>query len=365
LEHLVIFLGHHKIGSTSLQDHFARNAFYLAGQGVLYPYVDFEGAAAFGAQSVLASLPQRLPLNVREPHNALAFSMLSDACARKIPAFHKNLPSLTQMHHAIDQQMKLMRPHTLVLVSEVFANFGAEAPGFVAEIAERFPARNVTLYAGFRRIDDYLQAWHGQRLKFGHRLRALRSGGWTDYLSTIHFDYRRILHGWAQGFPEANLVLRTYDEVIRSGGLIRDFLNYTDLPNGSVSNPDRLNQSLHPALHDILRRGIHELPDVQARQLRKHLLRNAPDLGLPDAKDIEMFGPSQRTEIAWRFAEIDRGLGKVVERKRFFEPEVDISQQRMVAEIDARAQALSALCERSSDVDPEVKAFLFNLRAEG
>ena len=40
---LILFIGHHKVGSTSLQDFFARNAVALAGDGVLYPFVDFQG----------------------------------------------------------------------------------------------------------------------------------------------------------------------------------------------------------------------------------------------------------------------------------------------------------------------------------
>lgn len=366
LEHLIIFLGHHKVGSTSLQDYFARNMLSYAEQGILYPYVDFEGAAHFVAQNLRDVPPPQLPLNVREPHNALAFAMLAEAGARRVPEFHRNLPDLAQMRHAVGQQMAQIRPHTVVLVSEVFANFGAEAPGFAADLARLFPVRNVTLYAAFRQIDDYLVAWHGQRLKFGHKLQSLQSGGAVEYFDTIHFDYRKVLHGWQEAFPDAQLVLRSYDEVLRSGGSTQDFLTHSGLPFGAAAGTGRMNVSLHPALHEILRRGVVALPATSARRLRKLLAAKTPKLGLPPAKDVEMFGPVQRKEIIWRFSEIDRALGKLRRQDRFFSPDRNSAKQRPIPEAEARATALDRLCDDLTEETPaDIRSFLFGLRAEG
>ena len=366
LEHLIIFLGHHKVGSTSLQDYFARNQLDLAEQGILYPYVDFEGAAHFAAQKLWDARLGQLPLNVREPHNALAFAMLADAGSRRVPEFHQKLPNLAQMRHAVQQQLAHIRPHTVVLISEVFANFGAEAPGFAADLAKRFTARNVTLYAAFRRIDEYLVAWQGQRLKFGHKLRPLQGGGASEYFDTIHFDYRKVLHGWQDAFPDARLILRPYEALSNSGGTVRDFLSQTGLPQGSATGIRRMNKSLHPALHEILRRGVFELSPGDARQLRKFLVAQTPKLGLPPPQEIEMFGATQRKELIWRFSDVDRALGKFRNKKRFFEAGTDSAKPRPVPESEACADAVAALCDGfDEDTPPDIRAFLNRLQIDG
>ena len=77
------FIGHHKTGSTALQTYLANNYLTLLRQGILYPAVDAEGSAANLAAAIKGrdDMVNLGRMNVREPHNALAFRILK--CFRK------------------------------------------------------------------------------------------------------------------------------------------------------------------------------------------------------------------------------------------------------------------------------------------
>lgn len=327
-ERLVIFLGHHKTGSTALQDFLARNSQTLAKHGVLYPYVDFEGAA-FNLYGTRTQTLDDLPLNVREPHNAWAFSLLEQNGKRRIPEFHRKLPSLKQMEHALEQQLRFLRPHTVVLASEVFANFGADAPDLISRIAERFPAKTVTLYASFRRIDEYLVSWYGQQLKFGAKLPPLEEQ-WKRYLPTIHFDYSKVLRGWKSAFPNADIRLRNYEDV-RRVGIVEDFFAQMDLPMPQETIfAKRSNLSIHPVFLELQRLSNRILPPERAARMRDRLQKASLRIEAPKAFDIELYGDVLRSEIADQFTPIDRALGIRAGRSEFFGESIDIRRTRPV-----------------------------------
>lgn len=342
---VILFIGHHKVGSTSLQDFLARNAAVLAQQGILYPFTDFEGMAHMAAAAGRRRPPRgALPVNVREPHNALAFRMLASRRKWALPGYHKLLPGLVQMQHAIQQQIRFSRPHTVILAAEVFANFGTFGTALVEELAGGFPGAEFTVVATLRRIDDYLASWHGQRLKFGHRVKALRRGGGEDYIPGIHFDYRRMLEAWLQALPDAQLILRDYAEVQAGGGSVADFFAQTGLvlPKG-VAPERRENDSLHRAAYEIALKGNRRLPPEQAEQLRQALRKQAPRLKLPPSSSVELFGAARRARLAERFAPVDAWLGAQAGRPGFFAGLEDMLTERPVPEAVACGQLLAQL----------------------
>ena len=348
LDRLVIYIGHHKIGSSALQTYFTRNAADYLKQGILYPWTTRKGEryAAARAQSVNT----KPSLCAREPHNALAFSMLAKAQGRDLPFFLQDLPAPKEIFAHIDSQIRRTAPHTLVLISEVFSNFAKDAPELIDLLRSRFPAKQVTLYAGFRRIDEYLPAWHAQRLKFGHRLQPLSTGGWADYQGGIHLEFDAILNRWLSTFPQADLILRDYRQILENEGSIGDFLDMTGLP--VVAKPKlRKNRSLHRGVLgfqiEINRRSPHD----EARDALNYLLRVSPRLGLPPSCDIELFGAEQRLLIAKAFAPSNRALGAFAGRAAFFDDDPDIQSVRPVSEMAAADIARKALLARSDVPD--------------
>lgn len=76
----------------------------------------------------------------------------------------------------------------MILCAEVFSNFAAADVRLIELLKTAFDVSDVTIVATLRRPDDYLISWHGQRLKFGHTVPALRDDAVGQYGRTIHFD---------------------------------------------------------------------------------------------------------------------------------------------------------------------------------
>jgi len=364
---VILFIGHHKVGSTSLQDFLSRNAVPLAQAGILYPSVDFEGMALMLAAAVTGrDLEESLPINAREPHNALAFKMLAEHRKGKVPPFHKGLPSTRQMFRAIRKQIEFLNPDTVILAAEVFANFAPTDPDLIARLRDSFPDADFTVIATFRRIDEYVASWHGQRLKFGHGPAPLRDGGAQPYFAGIHFDYRLMLKGWMDTMPNARFILRDYSAVRAAGGSVADFAMQTGLrlPLG-LQGEQRTNESLHRGVYEIARLGNQALPRPQAAKLRRFLRQVTSELGLPPSGDIELFGEQNRQIMAERFAPVQSFLGEAAARDPFFADHNEVGKLRPIPELEVFRHALKGAIERRKKLEnPEIRDFLISLGRE-
>lgn len=346
---LVLFIGHHKVGSTSLQDYFARNAPALAREGILYPFVDFQGLSylAAGLAKPIGDFDS-LPMNVREPHNALAFRMIATSRNEKVPGYHKKLPGLPQMENALDQQLAFFNPHTVVMAAEVFANFAVRCPEMIERLLNVFDGFDVTLLATLRRVDEYMMSWHGQRLKFGHNLRRLSKDGLDDFVGGIHFDYAQILEGWLAQLPDAKIILRDYADVRDAGGSVADFITQGDLKLPKGLQPERRqNDSLHRGIYELVRRGNLDLPRPLSGHYRSTLRDLSAKMDLPKSNDIELFGAANRKAIVEAFAPINARLGEIAQTKGpFFTDDEAVLKTLALDEgeamMSAKEQALKA-----------------------
>ncbi|MGM0586168.1 MAG: hypothetical protein ACQEUZ_16090 [Pseudomonadota bacterium] len=342
---LVIFMGHHKVGSSSLQQFLACNWLRLARAGILYPSVESQGMTRNLAGALEGrDAPLDGGLNVREPHNALAFRMLSEASGHQAPPWHPDLPAVRQMMLLIRRQAEALAPRAMVFCSEVMANFAASAPAALSRLREALPEGRRRILCTLRRPDEYLTSWHNQRLKFGHRPAALRDGGAEAYRGGIHFDYRLMLEGWFETFPEAEFDLRDYRDVLASGGSVPDFRARSGLafPEG-LEEPADANPSLPLAAMEIARRGNAALAPEDARALRELLIRRGPELGLVPNREVEMFGAEARARLVEDFAPIHDWLGERTGRTPFFPDMAEAERLRPVPEMEAARDALEKL----------------------
>lgn len=365
---VILFIGHHKVGSTALQDFLARNSVALAQAGILYPSVDFEGMALMLAAAAGRYTPDGgLPINAREPHNALAFRMLAEQKKGSVPGFHKGLPARGQMVRAIHKQIEFLQPEAVILAAEVFANFAPADPALIQSLKEIFPPdAEITVVATLRRIDEYLASWHGQRLKFGHKIAPLSAGGLQGYFEKIHFDYRLMLEGWLEGLPEARFILRDYADVRASGGSVGDFIAQTGLtfPRG-LAPEQRSNESLHRGIYELTRRGNAVLPAPLAGSLRQSLRHLTPELDLPKSSEIELFGAENRQEMVDRFEPIHQFLGEVTGKAPFFADLEAARAPQPVSETEVLRHALARLRRYEKDIEfPEIGEFLSALETE-
>jgi len=367
---VVLYIGHHKVGSTALQQFLAQNSHRLLQHGILYPAVESEGLAYNLSKAVGAGdVAEDVSMNVREPHNALAFRMWHHRKGYTVPSYHRDLPGYFQMMTILKNQVAALAPHTIVICSEVMANFGKVDLFLVDQMREMF-GRDVELeiYCALRRPDEYLVSWHGQRLRFGGKFKALRDGGFQGYFNDIHFDYRIMLEPWVQRCTKARFHIRTYSEIMAAGGSTADFTAQVgvDFPDGLLP-AERLNSSYPHALFEIARRGNHALGPKDAVTLREFLMFVSGDIDLPANGDIEMYGADNRARLSARFDPIEDWLRQITGRAAFFKDLDQMQQTKPLPELEAMKMSLEAIHKRKAGQSylPEtVQDFLGALRAE-
>jgi len=354
----IIYFGHHKVGSTALQSFLFRNQTALMRQGILYPGAESQSMACTIAQLLgetdlsetqktrlsAAAKEHPAPMNAREPHNALAFQMLAQATKNKPPKWHKGLPAVPQMIRAMEMQAKYLQPHSVLICSEVMSNFGAHHPELIDRVRDIFPAASPAIYCVLRRPDEYLIAWHAQRLRFGHKVASLREGAALGYTGSIHFDYRKMVEPWVERFSDAPQHLRNYADVLETGGSVEDFFacNGLEMPPDPVE-VGRTNESLPRAAMEIARRGNHDLPPDEGRNLRQYLLNCGEHVTPIPNKEVEMFGADLRAELFKRFASIHAWLSEQTGQAAFFPDIDDMTRLRPVPEADATQDFLAQI----------------------
>jgi hypothetical protein len=374
---IILFIGHHKVGSTALQTYLAENALSLLGQGILYPAVEAQGLSTLLAMALQgqgqgqARSEMPLPVNLREAHNALAFGMQieQDHARFRMPALHEGLPRGEDMLTAIRRQVEIFAPHTMILAAEVFANFAATSPAQIDRLGRFLDAvcdsPEIHLAATLRQVDDYLISWHAQRLRFGQSPRSLPGGALERYTRGVHFNYRLMLEGWLTGMPGARLRLRPYDKVLAAGGAVQDFMEgFGLIPAGTrVRGETLVNTGLHRGLIEIARQANQQLERGPAHEVFRTLLRLGPQLDLPKADEIELFGPPLRAEMASRFAPIHDWLGTLtLPLGPFFARADDIGRVRAHHEHAVNLAALDQIRQRWLSAFPaEVRGFVTDL----
>lgn len=360
---IILFIGHHKVGSSALQEYLCRNAVALLEQGVLYPAVEAEGLARLQAGGPPEPATDPLPPNLREAHNALAFSMIADQTGSPIPPLHQNLPTTDEMLALLARQVEMFQPQVMILAAEVFSHFANISDDLIARLLAAFPKADIQLTATFRRVDDYLISWHGQRLRFGHAVRPLPKGAMGHYLKTIHFDYRKMLRGWILALPPTRRVLRPYDAVMAAGGSVQDLMAQSGLALPVAPQPGtRVNQGLHRGLIEIASQCNAQLEAEDAQDVFRVLLRLGATLDLPPSSQIELYGTAARVRLADRFAPIHDWLSKVAQTPSFF---ADIDALRRLqphSEHDAANAALSQIrAAHLKEFAPAARSFLSGL----
>lgn len=336
---VILFVGHHKVGSSALQQYLAQHAPRLRQQGVLYPAVETWGMQRLRFPA-LAGLVKRLPVDIREAHNGLAFGMIKEAGGAPVPRLHAKLPSCARMMANIRAQVAQYQPDTVVIVAEVLSNFGYQKPELITQLFDLFPGAEFTICATFRRLDDYMISWMGQRLRFGRKPKRLRNGAPQG---GIHSSYRMLIAPWIAAAPHATVQLTNYADVMASGGAVPAFFaqhNLPVIPGGDANR--RMNAGLHRGLIEIARQANIALEGPEKFAFFRALFPLGPKLDLPKNADIEMFGAKRRAEAHAHFIPEHAYLSQIV-GKPFFPDFDDMLNLRPVPEVDVITSALAQI----------------------
>ncbi|MBU1836009.1 MAG: hypothetical protein KJ834_08215 [Alphaproteobacteria bacterium] len=347
----IIYLGHHKTGSSALQEMFTRNAQHLLDNGILYPFVEPEGQAYFKALRAGSDPQKGLTYKVKSPHNHIGYVMQTEALGRDlIPARYKPLPSAAQMFDSIRQAVAETQPHTLLLCSEVFSQYGTRAPALVPQLLNNLDVSDMSFYMTLRRFDLHLASWHSQMLKFGRTPKQLSRGGIKALMHTCHVDFVGAVKPWADAVPREKLFLHNYADIMKAGGSEPHFAQTFGIDmSGFVVGPEITNPSIPYALYDLIRRANHDLPAPAARKFQKILLDHRAALNLPSNAEVEVFGLKRRAMMMNLFTPMQEALGELVGRDGFF-PDFD-----QVGEIHPlpEAEVVPRVLEAARDVFPK------------
>jgi len=344
----ILFIGHFKTGSTSIQHYFSRNWLALLRKGVLYPGVESQASA----RAMRLSLKGRdedlrgQTLNVIEPHNALALRLKNEEDGHSVPPYYPHAPSGLQMFEMIQNQAESLKPEKMVLCSEVFALLGmTKERKSVKRIYNRFQSHHVTLYCSLRRPDEYLSSWHRQRLKFGEKMVPLRAGALNAYLETAHFQQAKLVRGWLEaGFEGSNLVLRNFSDIQKGEGSVVDFMSQTGIPVPEKAvMPGMMNPSVPSAFAEIARLALHQLPQESARVLIEWLISMRTEVSHVADREVEVFGRSVRDLLVERFRPVARDLSALAGVASFYPELEDMATLRPVPELEAARAALDGL----------------------
>lgn len=359
---IILYFGHHKVGSTALQSFLARNAITLMRQGILYPAVESQGMSHLLSQLLHpGSSPDLDCLNLREPHNALAFRMLNEKTHARIPPWHAPLPALPAMLRTLAHQVDILKPETVILCSEVFSNFSTSHHDLIAKLRDLFPGAQYELYCVLRRPDEYAASWFGQRLRFGNKMVPLSMPKGVN-VAGIHFDYRKMVAPWVETFAGCKVHVRNYADVLAQGGSIPDFTATVGctFPQGLPDKGPK-NHSLPRAAYEILRRGNHDLPEAEAASLRE-LFQKLPLPGLKD-QNVELFGPEQRTRMAEAFAPIHDYLSQFAPDRAAFFPDIEEMRQLRPMPLSEATQKILTYLPTGALPDPALRDYVKQLKS--
>lgn len=337
----IIYLGHHKTGSSALQELFTRNATKMQARGILYPFVEPKGAAY--AKKLL---PDRtydgdLSFHVKSPHNHIAYQMMAETVqGYQVPKRYAPLPAVDQMFADLAHQIDTTQPHTLLLCSEVFSQFGVRHPSLARQLIDKLGISDTSLYMTLRRPDLHVAAWYSQMLKFGGTPPRLSQGGMARFYGTTHFEFQQAVAPWAAAVPREKLHLHTYNAIMAQGGSIPHFartvgLDMTGLGDTGLS----ANPSIPYALFDFVAQANHDLSPQAAARLRRLLGAQKAQLSVTPNAEIELFGQNVRDEMSKKFAQSEAYLAKIAGKKAFFEDISAIQQISPITQATASAAA--------------------------
>lgn len=345
---VLIYIGHFKTGSSTLQRFLAANWLALVRQGVLYPSVEARGFARNLRVLLLGhdEFDADDSLNILEPHNALALRLKNEEDGHAIPGYYPALPGGFNMQETIDQQIVQLSPRKVVLAAEVFSALsGTPEHKSIDRLAQRFARHDVTIICNLRRPDLHIASWEMQRLRLPQAEMAedLRGEGLDRYLDSVHFDYARLIDPWMKHFPKARMVVRHLDDVRRAGGTVAQFLDVAGLKQQDFRAIRDQNLSLPRAYAAIGRALRRELPSEPARRVIR-VMNDAPrDLcGIADAQ-VEMFGRFNRDRMMREFSPIHAKLGKMLGKMPFFSDLEGMGTAGPLSEIEAGRQCWPGL----------------------
>ncbi len=259
---LVLHIGMHKTGTTTLQWFFVLNRPWLRLLGIDYP-------KAFDANG------RRMP-----KHNELFHAISHEKDFQRPHPFFG--PSAARVEALADR----LKPGRITLLSA--EGFSGESPAFAAAFAPLRERADVRVICFLRRQDDWSQSFYKQMVMS----REVREGRpFAEFLKAestrAHLDYRQLLGWWADAFGEQAIRVAIYPP---DAGMLRTFLGAAGLP---------------PALRLLPFGGGRRNPSQTSGYIERVRAANRADLPKPEPEtgdhNLPIFAPAARQRFMTEF----------------------------------------------------------------
>ncbi|MQQ09608.1 hypothetical protein GFB49_14160 [Epibacterium sp. SM1979] len=310
----LLHIGHAQPDAAQLQQFLAHNWGALMENGVLYPSVEAEGVA-HNLCSLIRTADQKPSHNtlIQAPHTALAHALWSahpngqDRPPHVVPPAFSALPYVVQQVKTIEAQIAQLKPETLVLSAPELALAAHYDTAAMDRMAALLKGYDVAIYCVLQRPDLHLPHVHHARIAAGEKLDTLAASMQNAYFDSVHFDYSKLLEPWQKSFPEAQIILRSPQDVAASGGLVRDFIKQAKVPvptDLTLSDPEPTQADLL-AWSEVLRRANHLTDDPSAQALLQDAITTTQTRrALPRDEQIDFFCSDLRAQMHEAFAPI-------------------------------------------------------------
>lgn len=223
---VILHIGMHKTGSTSIQGFFSRNRHVLRAAGILYPYS--EGPDG-----------RRLP-----KHNAI-FKAISHEADRGAP--HPFYGPSAMVIEATARQIERSRARVAVLSAE---GLSGEKPDFARALAPFRDRFEVTVVVFLRRPDQWLESFYRQMVMSREVREARPIDIFLAARSTqAHLDYLAMLRWWAEAFGPEAMRIAPFDPAAGAAPLER-FLEVAGLP-GWLRHLPAAAENLNPSQDEM------------------------------------------------------------------------------------------------------------------
>lgn len=279
LRHLILHIGSHKTATTSIQHRLWHRYEALAGQGILYPR---SGNIWLG------------------PHR-LGWSLGLDAPARN-PADKPEQIAEAMLREAGDKGCD-----TILLSAEDLSLLDIDQ---IERLKSLLPADQVTVVVYLRRQDDFLLSFYKQEVQSYF---TVYPGDVLDYylgqFDARMLDYAGLVTRWRRAYPQANLVVRIFEQARQHpGGMLGDFVETAKLPDLLLDGAETAshNQSLSNTGTLVLA-DFNNLHRIRAN-LRQQLFFKMLAFDRQWQDQSEMLGPRLRQSILARHADGNRQI---------------------------------------------------------
>lgn len=216
---IILHIGTHKTGTTSIQDVLRASSDALQRAGILFPE---------------AGCPPGL-----SGQHMLAWSVLSSK--------HHKLPSpKPPVWEALWREIDTLRPRKVILSAEAFSRADESE---VEVIRKKMEGKEVSVVCYLRDPAAYLKSAYKQQVKMGKCSDSFSSFV-KDGVKDV--DYKSLVDRWARVFGASNVHVRPFDEAIQRG-LLSDFAQVAGIDESTLVRASRSNVSPPDAIIQVVR----------------------------------------------------------------------------------------------------------------